>query len=210
MAGGHGLQWCFQCQRGTTTIRKTSISRSGHLQHRQDRVARLIKIGIEYTSQSNENKIKMDAPQDEAMTENIEETETRLPLSDDEQRALELYDRLQELRLEIAIINAQQKLSHHAGKPTRYFPNWYRIRAYTNHRHCRGHDRRGSRRSAQRPPRDQGKVPPEKPSHRVRLIGQPHPQGGAQWHGGDASRTVCSSPPTTPLVSPPRKSKKTS
>jgi hypothetical protein len=59
----------------------------------------------------------MDAPHDEAMTEKIEETETRLPLSDDEQRALELYDRLQELRLEIAIINAQQKLSHQTGKP---------------------------------------------------------------------------------------------
>jgi len=46
------------------------------------------------------------------MSENIAETETRLPLSDDEQRALELYDRLQELRLEIAIINAQQKHAH--------------------------------------------------------------------------------------------------
>lgn len=44
------------------------------------------------------------------MSDVIEEGESRLPLSDDEQRALELYDRLQELRLEIAIINAQQSL----------------------------------------------------------------------------------------------------
>ncbi|KAL6869890.1 hypothetical protein ACO1O0_001222 [Amphichorda felina] len=58
----------------------------------------------------------MDAPHDEPMPDDIEieESESRLPLSDDEQRALELYDRLQELRLEIAIINAQQ--SHQAGK----------------------------------------------------------------------------------------------
>lgn len=34
--------------------------------------------------------------------------ESRLPLSEDETRVLELYGRLQELRLEIAIINAQQ------------------------------------------------------------------------------------------------------
>lgn len=34
--------------------------------------------------------------------------ESRLPLSEDETKVLELYDRLQELRLEIAIINAQQ------------------------------------------------------------------------------------------------------
>ncbi|CAM1506682.1 Fc.00g063230.m01.CDS01 [Cosmosporella sp. VM-42] len=34
--------------------------------------------------------------------------ESHLPLTDDEERVLALYDRLQELRLEIAIINAQQ------------------------------------------------------------------------------------------------------
>ncbi|KAH6606446.1 hypothetical protein Trco_005599 [Trichoderma cornu-damae] len=34
--------------------------------------------------------------------------ESRLPFSEDETKVLELYDRLQELRLEIAIINAQQ------------------------------------------------------------------------------------------------------
>lgn len=37
-----------------------------------------------------------------------------LPISEDEERILALYDRMQELRLEIAIINAQQ--SHQPGK----------------------------------------------------------------------------------------------
>jgi hypothetical protein len=36
-----------------------------------------------------------------------------LPISEDEEKILALYDRLQELRLEIAIINAQQ--SHQPG-----------------------------------------------------------------------------------------------
>ncbi|EHK16857.1 uncharacterized protein TRIVIDRAFT_195718 [Trichoderma virens Gv29-8] len=44
---------------------------------------------------------------DEAMT-GVDGGESRLPLSEDETRVLELYDKLQELRLEIAIINAQQ------------------------------------------------------------------------------------------------------
>ncbi|TFB05548.1 hypothetical protein CCMA1212_001861 [Trichoderma ghanense] len=44
---------------------------------------------------------------DEAMT-GVHGGESRLPLSEDETKVLELYDRLQELRLEIAIINAQQ------------------------------------------------------------------------------------------------------
>ncbi|ETS05778.1 hypothetical protein M419DRAFT_70459 [Trichoderma reesei RUT C-30] len=44
---------------------------------------------------------------DEAMT-GVDGGESRLPLSEDETKVLELYDRLQELRLEIAIINAQQ------------------------------------------------------------------------------------------------------
>lgn len=50
---------------------------------------------------------------DEAMT-GVHGGESRLPLSEDETKVLELYDRLQELRLEIAIINAQQagKKSH--------------------------------------------------------------------------------------------------
>lgn len=39
--------------------------------------------------------------------------ESRLPLSEDETRVLELYDKLQELRLEIAIINAQQAGKSH-------------------------------------------------------------------------------------------------
>lgn len=44
---------------------------------------------------------------DEAMT-GVDGGDSRLPLSEDETRVLELYDRLQELRLEIAIINAQR------------------------------------------------------------------------------------------------------
>ncbi|TWU77146.1 hypothetical protein ED733_008403 [Metarhizium rileyi] len=36
-----------------------------------------------------------------------DEVDARLPLSEDEQRVLDLYDQLQQLRLEIAIINAQ-------------------------------------------------------------------------------------------------------
>lgn len=44
---------------------------------------------------------------DEPMT-GVDGGESRLPLSADETRVLELYDKLQELRLEIAIINAQQ------------------------------------------------------------------------------------------------------
>jgi hypothetical protein len=38
---------------------------------------------------------------------------SHLPLSEDEEKILALYDRIQELRLEIAIINAQQ--SHQSG-----------------------------------------------------------------------------------------------
>ncbi|KAK6452362.1 hypothetical protein FP744_10008613 [Trichoderma asperellum] len=44
---------------------------------------------------------------DEPMT-GVDGGESRLPLSEDETRVLELYDKLQELRLEIAILNAQQ------------------------------------------------------------------------------------------------------
>ncbi|KAL7927519.1 centromere protein H (CENP-H) domain-containing protein [Trichoderma austrokoningii] len=44
---------------------------------------------------------------DEPMT-GVDGGESRLPLSEDETRVLELYDKLQELRLEIAVINAQQ------------------------------------------------------------------------------------------------------
>lgn len=36
-----------------------------------------------------------------------EDADSRLPLSSDELKVLDLYDKLQELRLEIAIINAQ-------------------------------------------------------------------------------------------------------
>ncbi|KAL7790956.1 centromere protein H (CENP-H) domain-containing protein [Trichoderma ceciliae] len=44
---------------------------------------------------------------DETMA-GVDGGESRLPLSEDETKVLELYDKLQELRLEIAIINAQQ------------------------------------------------------------------------------------------------------
>ena len=51
----------------------------------------------------------MDAENNERMSiDKLDEIETHLPVSEGEQRALELYDKLQELRLEIAIINAQQ------------------------------------------------------------------------------------------------------
>jgi hypothetical protein len=39
---------------------------------------------------------------------------SHLPISEDEAKILELYDRIQELRLEIAIINAQK--SHQLGQ----------------------------------------------------------------------------------------------
>ncbi|KAL7936113.1 centromere protein H (CENP-H) domain-containing protein [Trichoderma chlorosporum] len=55
---------------------------------------------------------------DEAMA-GVDGGESRLPLSEDETRVLELYDKLQELRLEIAIINAQQ-----AGKVTCQTRRW--------------------------------------------------------------------------------------
>lgn len=51
---------------------------------------------------------------DESMTE-VDPEASYLPLSDDEHKVLALYDKLQELRLEIAIINAQARqtgLSH--------------------------------------------------------------------------------------------------
>lgn len=62
----------------------------------------------------------MDESRDQPMADELEhEEQTRLPLSHDEQRALELYDRLRELQLEVAIINAQQaagtgKLARHS------------------------------------------------------------------------------------------------
>jgi len=44
------------------------------------------------------------------------ELDAQLPLSEDEQRVLKLYDQLQHLRLEIAIINAQSV--YRPGMPT--------------------------------------------------------------------------------------------
>ena len=49
-----------------------------------------------------------DVVQDVAMGDGPgQEDENQLPLSNDEQRALALYDQLQQLRVELAIINAQ-------------------------------------------------------------------------------------------------------
>ena len=44
------------------------------------------------------------------MQEEPSEVSSHLPVSADEQCALDLYDKLQELRLEIAIINAQRSI----------------------------------------------------------------------------------------------------
>lgn len=50
----------------------------------------------------------MDALQDEEMQDVLApQPDETLPLSDDEQRVLELYDQLKQLQMEIAIINAQ-------------------------------------------------------------------------------------------------------
>ncbi|PNY23360.1 Uncharacterized protein TCAP_06692 [Tolypocladium capitatum] len=56
----------------------------------------------------------MDGSRDEAMVDgHDDDAESRLPLSSDEQRVLDLYDALQQLQLEIAVINAQA--SHQSG-----------------------------------------------------------------------------------------------
>lgn len=47
---------------------------------------------------------------DETMADQAPAAESTLPISANEQRALDLYDKIQELRLEIAIIKAQQSL----------------------------------------------------------------------------------------------------
>lgn len=49
----------------------------------------------------------MEKTSDQHMANGHDE-ESHLPLSPDEQQVLALYDRLQELRLEVAIINAQK------------------------------------------------------------------------------------------------------
>ena len=54
----------------------------------------------------------MDGPRDEMMVDDQnDDGQTRLPLSSDEQRVLDLYDTLQRLRLEIAIITASASYS---------------------------------------------------------------------------------------------------
>jgi hypothetical protein len=48
----------------------------------------------------------MEEPADQSMIDL--DSETHLPFSEDEEKVLALYDQLQELRLEIAIINGQK------------------------------------------------------------------------------------------------------
>ncbi|KAH7170793.1 centromere protein H (CENP-H)-domain-containing protein [Dactylonectria macrodidyma] len=61
----------------------------------------------------------MEEPIDQPMTDGLDE-ETHLPLSEDEEKVLALYDQLQELRLEIAIINGQR--SQQPDRPSNYTP----------------------------------------------------------------------------------------
>lgn len=44
------------------------------------------------------------------MADQLPDADATLPISHKEQRALDLYDKIQELRLEIAIIKAQQSI----------------------------------------------------------------------------------------------------
>ncbi|KAH7162909.1 centromere protein H (CENP-H)-domain-containing protein [Dactylonectria estremocensis] len=61
----------------------------------------------------------MEEPTDQSMTDDLDE-ETHSPFSEDEKKVLALYDQLQELRLEIAIINGQR--SHKPDEPSNYTP----------------------------------------------------------------------------------------
>ena len=47
--------------------------------------------------------------EDETMLDNEEDKVEILPLSEDERRVLELYDRLHQLQLEVAVLNASRK-----------------------------------------------------------------------------------------------------
>lgn len=73
----------------------------------------------------------MDGSRDETMVDGLDNDAESLPLSSDEQRVLHLYDTLQQLRLEIAIINAQA--SHQSGTAANVQPrtNPAGIRAHT-------------------------------------------------------------------------------
>lgn len=59
---------------------------------------------------------------DHVMADGLDE-ESHLPLTEDEEKALALYDRLQELRLEIAIINAQRAYRGGMNEPDRWALN---------------------------------------------------------------------------------------
>lgn len=55
--------------------------------------------------------------EDEAMLDNEEDKVEILPLSEDERKVLELYDRLQNLQLEVAVLNASRKPGKRSSAP---------------------------------------------------------------------------------------------
>jgi hypothetical protein len=56
------------------------------------------------------SETEMDALVDQPMTDAVSTEDPRLPLSADEQKVLDLWDQIQQLQLEIAIINAHNKI----------------------------------------------------------------------------------------------------
>lgn len=62
----------------------------------------------------------MDALVDQPMADAVSMEDSRLPLSTDEQKVLDLWDQLQQLQLEIAIINAQNRI-----QPGKLFASQY-------------------------------------------------------------------------------------
>lgn len=67
----------------------------------------LSKLNIKNHYPSTQRGIFREIGGIEVMADPSEGAETRLPLSAEEEKVLALYDKLQELRLEIAILNAQ-------------------------------------------------------------------------------------------------------
>lgn len=81
----------------------------------------------------------MEEAQDISMVDEDEqrdEVEARLPLSEDEQRVLDLYDQLQQLRLEIEIINAQSSYKPSIAElcPPRWQKKYTNIHVATSHK----------------------------------------------------------------------------
>lgn len=74
------------------------------------------------------------------------EAPTPFLLSDREKQVLELYDKLQQLQLEIALLNAQKK--YVPGKPPRTPGSLVHRRGFTNHGYrydVRAHHRTGAK-----------------------------------------------------------------